>query len=98
MELCCRFPYQWNYFLQSTGQPHSHVRALPRTRDGAALNLCSPITALFNGRRRILKKFDTYFCPRFSGAHQRREFLFYGMGGSGKTQNALKFTKSCKQR
>jgi chloramphenicol 3-O-phosphotransferase len=45
-----------------------------------------------------LEKLDAYFCPRASGVHLRREFLLYGMGGSGKSQIALKFAELFEQR
>jgi Holliday junction resolvasome RuvABC ATP-dependent DNA helicase subunit len=57
----------------------------------AAINHCQPVTPLFKGRRQILERLSAYFCARSGEGRQRREFLLYGMGGSGKSQIALKF-------
>ncbi len=59
---------------------------------------CPPATALFKGRRTILGRLDAYFCLRASGVYRRREFLLFGLGGSGKSQIALKFAEVCEQR
>ncbi len=67
------------------------MRAAPHNRDSATVNTCPLATALFKGRQKISEKLDAYFCPRASGVYHRREFLLYGMGGSGKSQIALKF-------
>jgi hypothetical protein len=64
----------------------------------APINLCPPVTALFKGRQKILEQLDRYFCPRAGGVHRWREFLLYGMGGSGKSQIALKFAELSEHR
>jgi hypothetical protein len=56
------------------------------------------VAALFKGRRRILERLDAHFRPGTGGGYTRREFLLYGMGGSGKSQIALKFAEQCHQR
>jgi phage/plasmid-associated DNA primase len=45
-----------------------------------------------------LERLHAYFCPRPAEVRLRREFLLYGMGGSGKSQIALKFAEECEQR
>ncbi len=63
------------------------------------INNCQPVTALFKGRRRILERLSAYFYVRSGGgAQSRREFLLHGMGGSGKSQIALKFASDFGQR
>jgi Holliday junction resolvasome RuvABC ATP-dependent DNA helicase subunit len=64
----------------------------------STINHCPPVTPLFKGRRRILERLSAYFCARDGGMHRRREFLLYGMGGSGKSQIALKFAEECEER
>ncbi len=64
----------------------------------ATVNLCPPVTALFKGRRKILDRLSAHFSARGSGAHRRREFLLHGMGGSGKSQIALKFADEYEYR
>ncbi|KAF7345907.1 FabD/lysophospholipase-like protein [Mycena venus] len=49
---------------------------------------CPPPSQIFQGRQDILEKMEEYF----SRAHgQRHIYVLYGLGGSGKTQIALKF-------
>jgi hypothetical protein len=62
------------------------------------VNHCPPVTGLFKGRQKILERLDAFFCPRGSGVFLRREFLLYGMGGSGKSQIALKFAERHEQK
>jgi hypothetical protein len=75
------------------------VLASQHTRPFTKINNCPPVTALFKGRRRILERLSAFFYARSGGnAHQRREFLLHGMGGSGKSQISLKFASDCEQR
>ncbi|KAF8143155.1 hypothetical protein K438DRAFT_651797 [Mycena galopus ATCC 62051] len=53
-----------------------------------ALVRCPPPSQIFQGRQDILEKMDEYF-SREPG--QRRTYVLHGLGGSGKTQIALKF-------
>ena len=52
---------------------------------------------IFTGRENYLQRLNQYFCPR-DKSRPRRHFLLYGMGGSGKTQIALKFVEECWDR
>jgi hypothetical protein len=81
-----------------TGHPHSDSAAAPHNPGGTTINNCPPVTALFKGRQGILERLDAYFGPRASGERHRREFLLYGMGGSGKSQIALKFAEAYEER
>jgi hypothetical protein len=56
------------------------------------------VTALFKGRQKILERLSEYFVDRGNGGHPRREFLLHGMGGSGKSQIALRFAEQCEGR
>ncbi len=84
--------------VKPAGEYPDATSASARNRDGAPRNHCPPVTALFKGRRRILERLDAYFGPRPTGPYRRREFLLHGMGGSGKSQIALKFAEMCEQR
>ncbi len=81
-----------------TGCPHGDATAAPQNPGGITINHCPPVTALFKGRQGILQRLDAFFCPRASGERHQREFLLYGMGGSGKSQIALKFAEVYEQR
>jgi phage/plasmid-associated DNA primase len=45
-----------------------------------------------------LERLSAYFCVRSGEGRRRREFLLYSMGGSGKSQIALKFAEEYGQR
>ncbi|KAJ7614774.1 P-loop containing nucleoside triphosphate hydrolase protein [Roridomyces roridus] len=53
-----------------------------------ALVRCPPASQIFQGRKEILDKMQQYFPQE---PKKRRIFVLYGLGGSGKTQIALKF-------
>ncbi|KAJ7789138.1 P-loop containing nucleoside triphosphate hydrolase protein [Mycena olivaceomarginata] len=63
----------------------------------AALNLigCPPPSRIFQGRGDILQKMDAYFSEDIG---RRHVYILYGLGGSGKTQIALKFLDMKRQR
>ncbi|KAJ7244007.1 hypothetical protein C8J57DRAFT_1476969 [Mycena rebaudengoi] len=54
----------------------------------AATTVCPPPSLIFHGRRDILEKMHLYFAQDIGNRHVS---LLYGLGGSGKTQIALKF-------
>ncbi len=55
--------------------------------------------ALFTGRRAILDRLSDNFSRREPlRGHVRRVFLLHGLGGSGKTQIALKFAEEFEDR
>ncbi|KAJ7607744.1 hypothetical protein FB45DRAFT_394216 [Roridomyces roridus] len=56
-----------------------------------ALVRCTPASQIFQGRQEILEKMQTYFSQE---PKKRRIFVLHGLGGSGKTQVALKFLES----
>lgn len=60
-----------------------------RTREH---KLCPLPVASFIGQRRILDKMHYYFDLDIQSKHV---FVLHGLGGSGKTQLALKFTEEC---
>jgi hypothetical protein len=82
----------------SAGEFHNETLAASHNRNGATINICPLVTTLFKGRQRILEQLDAYFSPRSSGEYRQREFLLHGMGGSGKSQIALKFAELSEQR
>ncbi|KAJ7614873.1 hypothetical protein FB45DRAFT_1109088 [Roridomyces roridus] len=53
-----------------------------------ALVRCPPASQIFHGRNEILDKMQEYFSQE---PKKRRIFVLYGLGGSGKTQIALRF-------
>ncbi|KAJ7857864.1 FabD/lysophospholipase-like protein, partial [Mycena leptocephala] len=55
---------------------------------GAALVRCPPPSQIFLGREDILVKMDEYFSEDIG---QRHTYVLHGLGGSGKTEIALKF-------
>ncbi|KAJ7644949.1 hypothetical protein FB45DRAFT_999807 [Roridomyces roridus] len=55
---------------------------------------CPPASQIFQGRKEILDKMQQYFSQE---PKKRRIFVLHGLGGSGKTQVALKFLDLTKQ-
>jgi Cdc6-like AAA superfamily ATPase len=53
-----------------------------------ALVRCPPPSQIFQGRQDILERMDECFSNDTGGRHV---YVLYGLGGSGKTQIALKF-------
>jgi hypothetical protein len=53
-----------------------------------ALVRCPPPSQIFQGRQDILERIDECFSNDTGGRHV---YVLYGLGGSGKTQIALKF-------
>jgi signal recognition particle GTPase len=54
----------------------------------------------FTGRRAVLSMIDKAFLsplPEITSSHQKK-FALYGLGGSGKTQIALKFAQEARKR
>ncbi|KAJ7865933.1 FabD/lysophospholipase-like protein, partial [Mycena leptocephala] len=51
-------------------------------------NVCPPPSRIFQGRQDILAKMDEYFSKDIG---ERHIYVLHGLGGSGKTQIALKF-------
>ncbi|KAJ7615496.1 P-loop containing nucleoside triphosphate hydrolase protein, partial [Roridomyces roridus] len=56
-----------------------------------ALVRCPPASQIFQGRQDILDKMQQYFSQE---PKKRRIFVLHGLGGTGKTQAALKFLES----
>jgi hypothetical protein len=54
------------------------------------LNHCPPPSRIFHGRRVILDAMHHFFSENIQEQHI---YVLYGLGGSGKTQIALKFIK-----
>ncbi|KAJ7860866.1 hypothetical protein B0H14DRAFT_2506269 [Mycena olivaceomarginata] len=54
----------------------------------ATLARCPPPSQIFQGRQAILAKMDDYFSKNIG---KRHVYVLHGLGGSGKTQIALKF-------
>ena len=80
-----------------TGSDYRIAGALPeiaKTIPSTTLRKYKPVSSpLFTGRQDILNRLESYFEPRGSGRHHRREFLLHGLGGEGKTQLMLKFAE-----
>lgn len=55
-------------------------------------------SSLFTGREDFLSALEEFFIDQGPGEHLRREYLLYGMGGTGKTQIALKFAEKHRSR
>ena len=55
-------------------------------------------SALFTGRKDILKRLKDHFSPGDQGKKQRKSLLLFGMGGIGKTQICLKFVEEVADR
>ena len=53
-----------------------------------ALVRCPPPSRIFQGRQDILAKMEEYFSKDIG---ERHIYVLHGLGGSGKTQIALKF-------
>ncbi|KAJ7770434.1 acyl transferase/acyl hydrolase/lysophospholipase [Mycena metata] len=72
--------------------PTTSLNAVPTefNQSKATLNFlrCPPPSQIFRGRQDILDKMHEYFSGDIQGRHA---YVLYGLGGSGKTQIALKF-------
>ncbi|KAJ7770426.1 FabD/lysophospholipase-like protein, partial [Mycena metata] len=72
--------------------PTTSLNAVPTefNQSKVALNFvrCPPPSQIFKGRQDILDKMHEYFSRNIQGRHA---YVLYGLGGSGKTQIALKF-------
>jgi primosomal protein N' len=75
-----------------------NVQAAPQNPAIVSIKQRHAVTALFKGRQHILERLSAYFSERGDGGHPRREFLLHGVGGSGKSQIALKFAEDFKDR
>ena len=53
-----------------------------------ALVRCPPPSQIFQGRQDVLAKMDEYFSKDIG---ERHKYVLHGLGGSGKTEIALKF-------
>ncbi|TPX16722.1 uncharacterized protein E0L32_003663 [Thyridium curvatum] len=72
----------------------SKAQVVASLRRAQPRGLSSPF---FTGRGRVLQQMRQYFGSRNDHQTRAREFLVYGMGGSGKTQVALKFTEEMEE-
>ncbi|KAJ3735999.1 P-loop containing nucleoside triphosphate hydrolase protein [Lentinula guzmanii] len=57
---------------------------------------CPTSTHTFTGREEVLTTLEVFFLPGHA-AERTKTFLLYGLGGAGKTQIALEFTRRFKQ-
>jgi Cdc6-like AAA superfamily ATPase len=75
---------------ETHGFNSDNVVASESKQSTAALTLvrCPPPSQIFQGRQDILEKMAKYFS---ADPGQRHIYVLYGLGGSGKTQIALKF-------
>jgi hypothetical protein len=58
-------------------------------------NYCPPPSRIFHGRQLILEKMHKFFEEDFDN---QKIYLLHGLGGSGKTQIALKFIQESTSR
>ncbi|KAJ7614906.1 hypothetical protein FB45DRAFT_1008524 [Roridomyces roridus] len=77
---------------QEPGQ-QGQIELITREECHTALALvrCPPASQIFQGRKEILDKMQQYFSQE---PRKRGIFVLHGLGGSGKTQVALKFLES----
>ncbi|KAJ7480563.1 hypothetical protein FB451DRAFT_1365055 [Mycena latifolia] len=61
---------------------------LSATQSTQSINNCPPPSRIFHGRQTILAEMYQYFTE---GVGKQHIYVLYGLGGSGKTQIALKF-------
>ncbi|KAF7345873.1 FabD/lysophospholipase-like protein [Mycena venus] len=61
---------------------------IKQSKAALALVRCPPPSQIFQGRQDILEKMKEYFSRNLG---ERHIYVLYGLGGSGKTQIALKF-------
>jgi Cdc6-like AAA superfamily ATPase len=67
---------------------NSLASEIEQSKAALALVRCPPPSQIFQGRQDILEKMAKYFS---ADPGQRHTYVLYGLGGSGKTQIALKF-------
>ncbi|KAF7345888.1 FabD/lysophospholipase-like protein [Mycena venus] len=70
---------------QQQGMNSSEIK---QSKAALALVRCPPPSRIFQGRQDILEKMEKYFLRNLGESHI---YVLYGLGGSGKTQIALKF-------
>ena len=59
------------------------------------ISSCPPASRIFHGRRIILESMEQFFA---SNQSEQQIYVLYGLGGSGKTQIALRFIEEHKAR
>ena len=64
------------------------LSALEQSNAALAVVRCAQPSQFFQGRQEVLDKMHQYFSRDIG---QRHTYVLYGLGGSGKTQIALKF-------
>ncbi|KAF7345874.1 FabD/lysophospholipase-like protein [Mycena venus] len=69
-------------------QQQMDASKIKQSKAALALVKCPPPSHIFQGRQDILEKMEEYFSKN---PGQRQIYVLYGLGGSGKTQIALKF-------
>ncbi|KAF8185773.1 P-loop containing nucleoside triphosphate hydrolase protein [Mycena galopus ATCC 62051] len=69
-------------------QRRMNLSEIKQSNTALALVRCPPPSQIFQGRQDILEKMDAYFSR---DSRQRCTYVLHGLGGSGKTQIALKF-------
>ncbi|KAJ7508298.1 hypothetical protein B0H11DRAFT_1847743 [Mycena galericulata] len=69
-------------------QQQMNLSEIRQSQAAATLVQCPPPSQIFQGRQDILEKMREYFA---NGIGEKHIYVLYGLGGSGKTQTALKF-------
>ncbi|KAJ7635211.1 hypothetical protein FB45DRAFT_1002577 [Roridomyces roridus] len=75
-------------YLYPVSTDNPMIEAVDATRVSPKFNECPPPSRIFQGRQRILQQMKAFFDD---GLIKQHIFLLHGLGGSGKTQIALKF-------
>ncbi|KAJ7645325.1 hypothetical protein B0H17DRAFT_1186945 [Mycena rosella] len=93
-----------NFVLMATIDTNLHLHqalsmgtpsSLPPTQVTQSITKCPPPSRIFHGRQIILDKMQQFFEKDLGKQHI---FLLHGLGGSGKTQIALKFIQESLSR
>ncbi|KAJ7191014.1 hypothetical protein GGX14DRAFT_546758 [Mycena pura] len=81
--------------LLATLDIHHHVISATASEVLSEISSCPPASRIFHGRQIILESMEQFFA---SNQSEQQIYVLYGLGGSGKTQIALKFIEQPKAR
>ncbi|KAJ7651117.1 P-loop containing nucleoside triphosphate hydrolase protein, partial [Roridomyces roridus] len=87
--------YRMNIHMAKNQDSKVKLNSSEQCHTALALVRCPPASQIFQARKEILDKMQQYFSQ---DNNKRRVFVLHGLGGSGKTQIALKFVESCNEQ
>ncbi|KIK54574.1 hypothetical protein GYMLUDRAFT_48723 [Collybiopsis luxurians FD-317 M1] len=91
--------FQGQQAIYETGRLQGEANAAAPAGYIPGMTDLGPASPFFTGREDVLLELANYFTSlEFSQFHERKIFVLYGIGGAGKTQTALKFINTFRNR